>query len=186
MLVGDGDGLVQVPRQDQGPAAAQRRGDDLAPLHGRQQPVDAGGDPVEEGRVPGHQDGLGVLVVLGLGEEVHGDPVRIGAAVAQDQDLGGAGHHVDADLTEDRPLGGGDIDVAGADDLVHAGDRVGPIGQGGDGLGPADGEDAVHPGDRGGGQHQVVALPLGVGTTMISSATPATLAGMAFIRTEDG
>jgi hypothetical protein len=39
---------------------------------------------------------------------------------------------------------------------------------------------------RGGGEHQRVVLAAGVGTTMISSRTPATRAGIAFISTDDG
>ena len=74
-----------------------------------------------EGGVVGDQDRLRGRVVLGLGEQVGGDPVRIVGAVGDDQHLRGPGDHVDADRAEDLPLGRRHIGVAGADDL---GDRA--------------------------------------------------------------
>ena len=47
--------------------------DDLGALHGRQQASDAVRDAVGERRVRTDQDRLGVFVVFGLGEQVHGD-----------------------------------------------------------------------------------------------------------------
>ena len=52
-------------------------------------------------------------------------PVSIG----DHQHFRGAGDHVDADLAEHQPLGGGDIGIAGADDLGHRRDGRGAIGQ---------------------------------------------------------
>ncbi|MCY1526775.1 hypothetical protein D9M68_618150 [compost metagenome] len=156
--VGNLAGLLLVGDQDQRAAVLQRGADDLGALHGRQQLVDARRDPVEEGRVRADQDRLGVLVVLGLGEQVHGDPVRIGAAVADHEDFRGAGDHVDADLAEHMALGGGDVDVARTDDLVDLRHALGAVGQRGHGLGAADGEDAVDTGDAGGGEDDLVDL----------------------------
>jgi len=48
----------------------------------------------------------------GLAEQIERDPIRIGGAVGQHQDLAGSGDHVDADLAEDQPFGGGDELVA--------------------------------------------------------------------------
>ena len=55
-------------------------------------------------------------------------------------------------MPEDHGLGGGHIAVTGADDLVHARDGLGAIGQRRDRLRPADGEDPVDPGDPGGAE----------------------------------
>jgi hypothetical protein len=40
-----------------------------------------------------------------------------------------------------QPLGCGDVDVAGTEQLVHRTDRLGPIGKGGDGHCAADAVD---------------------------------------------
>jgi hypothetical protein len=94
--------------------------------------------------------------VLGLREQVHRHPVGVGGAVAQHQDFGRAGDHVDADGAEHAALGGGDIGVAGADDLVDRLNRRGAVGQRADCLRAADGDHARDAGDRGGGQHHLV------------------------------
>ena len=162
-LVGQGRGLLLIASQDEGAAGAQGGGDDLLALHGRQETVDGSGHLVEVGRVPGNQDGLGVLVVFGLREEVHGDPFRGRAAVAEDEDLRGAGHHVDTHLAEDGALGGGDVDIARANDLVHRRHRRGAIGQCRHRLGAADGEDPVDAGGVGRRQHEFVQFAGGGG-----------------------
>ncbi len=94
-----------------------------------------------ERRVVGDQDRLGGGVVLGLGEQVGGDPGRVVGGVGDDHDLGGAGQGVDADDAVEPALGGGDVGVAGADDLVHRPDRPGAEGQRRAGLRPADAPD---------------------------------------------
>ena len=116
--VGDGAGFVHVAHLDQRAAVGQRGADDVCARHGRQQLVDAGFDLGDVVGVGAQQDRLRQLVVLGLREQVHRDPVRIGGAVAQHQDFRRAGDHVDADRAEHAALGGGHVGVAGADDLV--------------------------------------------------------------------
>ncbi len=69
-------------------------------------------------RIVGDQDRLRAFVMLGLGEQVGGDPVGIVLGVGDDQHFRRAGDHVDADLSEHLALGLGDIGIAGADDLV--------------------------------------------------------------------
>ena len=59
--------------------------------------LDGGGDGAAEAGVVGDQDRLRRGVVLGLGEQVGGDPGRIVVLVGDDQHLGGPGDHVDAD-----------------------------------------------------------------------------------------
>ena len=111
------------------------------------------------------QHRAGQPVVLGLAEQVGGHPGGSAAAVSQDQDLAGAGDHVDAHLAVDLALGGGHIDVAGAHDLVHRRHALGAIGQGRHRLRPAGLEDAGDAGHRrrrqDGGGHP--AVPAGGG-----------------------
>ncbi len=59
-----------------------------------------------------------IVAVLGLADEVPGDDVRVGGLVGEDQAVGRAGEHVDADATEQDALGLGDELVAGADQDV--------------------------------------------------------------------
>ena len=92
--------------------------------------------------------------MLGLRQQVGGDPVRIVAAVGDDQHFRRAGDHVDADRAEHLALGGRDIGVAGADDLGDRRDRLGAIGERGDRLRAADAVDLGDAGDVGRGQHQ--------------------------------
>ena len=75
------------------------------------------------------QDRLRARVMLGLRQQIGGDPAGIAAVVGDHQHLGGTGDHVDADLAEHQPLGGGDIGVAGADDLGDRRDRRRAVGQ---------------------------------------------------------
>ncbi|MCY1259629.1 hypothetical protein D9M70_78530 [compost metagenome] len=94
--------------------------------------------------------------MLGLGEQVHGDPVRIGLAVAHHQDLGGTGDHVDSDLAKHVALGSGDIDVARADHFIDLRHAFGAVSQCGNGLSATDGEHTIDAGDAGSGQHQFI------------------------------
>ena len=87
--------------------------------------------------------------MLGLRQQVGGDPGRIVLRVGHDQDLRRAGDQVDADLAEDAALGGGDIGVARAGDLVDRLDRLRAVGQRRHGLRAADAPDLVGAGDLG-------------------------------------
>jgi len=82
--------------------------------------------------------------VFGLGEQVHGQPVGVEAAIADDEDFRRACDHVDAHLTKNLFFGRGDIDIAGAYDLVDPGYRRSPVGQGRHGLGTAYGKYPVY------------------------------------------
>ncbi len=57
--------------------------------------------------------------MLGLGQQIDGDPAWVVVGVGQHHDLGRAGDRVDTDPAEHLPLGLGDVGVAGADDAVH-------------------------------------------------------------------
>ena len=148
----------EVPGENECAALFQAGADDVGPVHLRQQAVDAGLHPVQVGGVRAQQQGLGLLVVLGLGKQVHCNPVRVGAAVADDQDFGGPGDHVYAHPAEHLALGSGYVDIARPGDLVHRRYGGGAVGQRGDGLGATDGEHPVHAGDPRGRQHQLAQL----------------------------
>ena len=91
--------------------------------------------------------------MLGLAQQVGSHPGGVALAVGQHQNLAGPGDHVDAHLAVDLPLGGGHIDVAGADDLIHSGDALGAVGESRHSLGAAGLEDLGHPRGGGGGQN---------------------------------
>ena len=117
--------------------AATRRGGERGEL-----PFEFAGDRIGEALRRGEQDGGGVDIVFGLGEHVGSEVARV-AIGGDDEDLGGAGDEIDADFAGEELLGGGDVDVAGADDAVGARDGAGAEGEGGDGLRAAHLEDVV-------------------------------------------
>ena len=80
---------------------------------------------------------------------------------AIDQHFGGTGDHVDADLAEHQPLGGGDIGIAGPDDLGDRRNRCGAIGERGHRLRAADAIDFADATKLRGGEHQRIELTSG-------------------------
>ena len=151
--IGNSDRLVQIAGLDQRAASLDRGCHDLRAWQILQAPLHRRGHRVQQGRVGRQQDGLGVLVVLGLGEQIHRQPVRIAVTVADDHDFRRAGDGIDADLAEDPALGRGHIGVTGADNLVHRPDGFGAVGQRGDGLRTADAVELVHASQVGRGLH---------------------------------
>ena len=119
---------------------------DVGPAQGLQRGLHRRHHPASETGVVSDQDRLSDRVMLSLGKQVNGDPVRIVPGVGNHQDFRRAGDRINADLTEDQPLRRRHIGVAGADDLVHRSYRLGPISQRGDGLGAADPVNFPHPG----------------------------------------
>ena len=100
------------------PLSRQLAPRDVGARHARKLGLDGRSHAVGEGGIVGDQDRLRGGVVLGLRQKVGGDPGGIVVAVGDDQDLRRAGDQVDADLAEHAALGGGDIGVARAGDLV--------------------------------------------------------------------
>ncbi len=101
---------------------------------------------------------MGRRIVLGLRQQVGGEPFRIVVLVGDDEHLRRAGDGVDADDAIDLPLGGGDVGIAGADDLGNSCDCFGAVGERSHGLRAADAidlRDASHVSRR---QHQRVDL----------------------------
>ena len=79
-----------------------------------------------------------VRAVLGLRRELELGDSWLGVAAREDDDLGRAGGKVDRDVSGDQQLGLVHVRIAGTDDLVDAGDRLGSVRKGGDGRRPAD------------------------------------------------
>ena len=140
------------------PKSRQLRAGDLCARQRRELALDRRVDRVGKRALVGDQDRLGGGVVLGLRQQVGRDPVRDCRRVGDDQHFGRAGDHVDADLAEHLALGGGDIGIAGADDLGDRRDGRGAIGERRDGLRAADAIDLVDAGEMRGGQHQRIEL----------------------------
>ena len=124
MRFGQGGGLVQVADDDDGAVVAPAGPGDGAAVQRLQPLVDRGGDGLAKGGIRGDQDRLRAFVVFGLAEQVERDPVGVVVAVGDHEDFRRPGDHVDADAAEDPALGGGDIGIAGAGDLVDRGDRL--------------------------------------------------------------
>ena len=99
--------------------------------------------------------------MLGLRQQIGGNPVGIAGLVGQDQNFGWTGDHVDADLAEHQPLGGRDIGIAGPDDLGNGRNAVGAVGERGHRLCAADAIDLVDAGKARRGQHKRVELAVG-------------------------
>jgi len=183
--VGDFDGLVEIAHLDERGACGQGLADDLHPLH-------AGSRRAMDSRTRSRNALSGLTRMAAHPRRAR--PARTypwqssrdRTAVTDHQYFRWAGDHVDPHRAEYHALGGGDIDIAGPNDLVDARHAVRSIRERRHRLRTADAEDTVDTGNSGGGQHQFIDFSIGVGTTMISSGTPATLAGMAFINTEDG
>ena len=110
--------LIEVVDDDRGAVCAPAGAGDISARHGPELALDGADHGIGEIRVVGDQDRLRRLVVLGLGQQVGGNPGRIIVAIGQHQDFRRPGDQVDADPTEDPPLGGRHIGVAWADDLV--------------------------------------------------------------------
>ena len=100
--------------------------------------------------------------MLGLGHQVGRDVRRDRAVVGQDPDLGRTGFGVDAAPALDEPLGGGDVDVAGAGDDVDRTAPRDPVRQHRNGLGAADGPHLRYAEQGAGGQHDGVRQAVGL------------------------
>jgi len=155
--VRNGARFVEIARENQCAAPREGRGDDRCARHRRQQAARAFCDACDDRRIRRQQDRLRHFVVLGLREKVERHPVGIGGSIGDHQHFRRPRDHVDADGTEDAPLGRGDIRIAGTADLVDSGDRRGSIGERGDRLRAADRVRPRHAGDMRGGEHQRVA-----------------------------
>ena len=121
--------LVELVDHDDGAEIVPRGPRDLGARQRLELRLHRAFDRVGEPGAIGDQDRLRAGVVLGLRQQIGGDPAGIAGVVGDHQHFRRAGDHVDADLAEHLPLGGGDIGVAGADDLRHRRDRRRAVGQ---------------------------------------------------------
>ena len=96
--------------------------------------------------------------MLGLAEQVGGDPCGVAGAVCQHENFRRACNHINADLAEHLPLCRGHVDIAGADDLIHGGDALGAVGKGCHGLCAARFKNQINARNDGGGQNRGVHL----------------------------
>jgi len=108
--------------------------------------------------IVGHQDRLRGRIVLRLRQQIGGDPMRVVILVGDDQHFRRTGDRIDADGAEHLPLGCRHIGIAGTDNFDHRLDRLGAMGQRGDGLGAADAVDFFNARKFGGGEHERVQL----------------------------
>ena len=172
VCVGRVDGLFDAIREDDaGLAATQRRVDALGMLGTRHAVSKAFLNLVGKLLTVGDEHGTGKLIMLGLTDQIGGEPTRVGALVCDDGDFGRAGDRVDADDAGHHALGGGDEDVARTGDLV---DRVaqdlavlrlgslGAVSEHGDGLRASDRVHLVHAEDGAGGEDGLVRQTVGV------------------------
>ena len=116
--IGERHGIVELFHHDDGAKIVPRGARDLGPRQCRKLRLHGAFDLGGQGGAVGDQDRLRVGVMLGLRQQIGGDPGGIAGVVGNNKHFGGPGDHVDADLAEHQPLGGGDIGVAGSDDLA--------------------------------------------------------------------
>ena len=124
--IGDCAGFVSVGGDDDQAVAGERLASDGIVAAAR---LCFGDDIFGEVGARGDEDGERFGIVLGLRDEVGGDVWLRSAALAGDDDLGGAGEHVDGAVKGDETLGGSDVEVAGADDLVDTRKELSSVGQ---------------------------------------------------------
>ena len=156
--VGHAAGFLKILRHDDGAAGGKTLFNDVAAGHRREQFGNRGLDGDGKLGVGRQKHGLGEFIVLGLAEQVHRDPVGIRSAVADHEDFGRTGDHVDADAAEYMALGSRHVGVARTDDLVDAGNRLRAVGKCGDGLSTADGVGSVDATETGRREHQLIFL----------------------------
>ena len=113
----------------------------------RRQRVDQAGhqaqDPPGQRFVGRRQPDRRVVAMFGLPDEVVGHHLGIRAGIGQHHAVGGTREHVDADLTEEHPLGFGNILVAGADQDVGLGQAEMAMRHGGHALHAAKVQDHI-------------------------------------------
>ena len=160
VLGGDGigklDGLCLIAGDEHRTVIFHSFPDDVTALEVFHLAQDLCLDLVGECRIGGHEDGRGKLIMLCLAHEVRCDELRVRRFIGEHQDLTGACDHVDVHNAVEQLLGGGDKDVAGADDLVHLRDLLGPVGKRCNGLCAAGEEDPVHAADSSGNEDILV------------------------------
>ena len=76
--------------------------------------------------------------VFRLCQQVGGDEFRVRRLISKHEQLARAGQQINGDVADEQPLGGDDVGVAGAENLLHAPNRLGAVSQRGNRLRAAD------------------------------------------------
>ena len=152
--VGDADGVIHTLDQNDRAVVPPARFGDRTARQGGELPGDGGDHGLGQRGIIGDQHRLRGGIVLGLRQQIRRDPRGIRGCVGDDDDLGRSCDHIDADLSENLPLGRGDIGIAGTDDLGNSADRPGAVGERGNCLRATNPIDFVHAAQRRGCEHQ--------------------------------
>ena len=102
-------------------------------------------------RIAGDKDGERFRIMLSLGNDVGGNPLRI-SILAGDNNFCWAGQHVDAAFKRDQLLCSGDIEISGPDNFIDARHAGRTVGQSGNCLRAADAIQLLDPGQMCRGQ----------------------------------
>ena len=135
---------------------AQALLEDVPPGRGRHANLKFCNHGLQQGAVGAHQHRSRIRIVLGLGQQILGQPDGISATVREHQQFRGARQGVDAAGSHQLALGLGHETVAGASDEVH---RRFAVGQPAQGLGTAEGVELREAQFRRASQHQGVHAP---------------------------
>ena len=76
--------------------------------------------------------------MLGLGEQIGGDPLWVRAAVSDNENFARAGQQIHRDLAENLVLGFDNERIAGTEDFQNRSNPLGAVGERSDGLCTAD------------------------------------------------
>ena len=121
----------------------------------------------------GDEHGTGEFVMLGLADQIGGQPARVGTLVCDDGDFGRSCHSVDTDNARHHALGGSDENVTRTGNLV---DRIaqdlavlrfgtlGAVGKHGHGLSAADRIHFINAKNGAGGENGLVRQTVGIVT----------------------
>ena len=98
--------------------------------------------------------------MFSLRQQINGNPAGIILGIGDYQNFRGAGNRINANRAVDLPLGGGNIGIAGPDNLVDRCNGFGAIGQSGDSLRTANPPDFINTGNTGSRQHHRADKPV--------------------------
>ncbi len=155
-LVGEFGGVADIVDDDDRAIFLPAFAGDVFPREVVELAFDGVGDFLREGFVISDEDALCALIVLGLAEEIGGDPCGVILLVGDDEDFGRSGDHIYADIAEHLSFGFGDIGVARAGNFIDRRDGGGAVGESGDGRCAAHAPDFVDSGAQQRGHEQGV------------------------------
>ena len=116
--VDERDCVFETGNDDDGAVIAPARTGDLPARQQSKGARDRLVHAIGEDAVIRDQNRLRRRIVLGLAQQIRGNPIGIVGPVRHHEDFRRPRDGIDADLTEHFTLGSGDIGIAGSDDLV--------------------------------------------------------------------